>query len=351
MMRTLLLAAILALPGALASAADNPLTRFRAISAPDCAGPANFVAEEQGAPLDQTYMRVQHIGAPYSEALDFEVANPVTWNVGELTGFDARGYAGAQRGFRDAGPPVAASAFQLHCARAGFLINTWQFDHSSPLFGEGPSVSIARDFAPFRPAFANHASIAMEADVKVPWIANERVPVAAGTAQVSFFYYAWDSRSGKYIAQLAQLFENRAPGVGGSGVENIDNDGIVNFAVSPLARLDALGHPVRYVTVASDGPQMQYQHPWSEPRHFRAVVTWANFAAVLADLRVRQPELSPDPADYRLVMFGILGEVFPGTGDEDNVALAGSVDNLSLSEVPFSAVRLEGRSPLPGPDR
>jgi hypothetical protein len=66
---------------------------------------------------------------------------------------------------------------------------------------------------------------------------------------------------------------------------------------------------------------------------------------------VRQPELSPDPADYRLVMFGILGEVFPGTGDEDNVALAGSVDNLSLSEVPFSAVRLEGRSPLPGPDR
>ena len=307
-------------------------------SPPDCVTPANMIAEAAVEPKNQTHMRVQHMGDPGTAELAGEIANPITWNVGELTGFDARGIAGAQRGYRDAGPPDAASAFQLNCDHAGFFINTWQFSHAAPLFGEGPSVSIGRSFAPFVPAFRDGAALVIEADIKVPWIRNARTPVADGTAQVSFFYYLRDSVSGKEIAHVVQLFENRAPAAGGAGVENLNSDGVVNFASSPLSPLDSLGRPVRYATVAAGSAQMQYQQPWSESRHFRAIITRANIAAVLADLRAgRQPELSPEPSDYSVIFFGVLGEVFPGTGNADNVALAASVSGLSLGELPPTA--------------
>jgi hypothetical protein len=305
------------------------------LSPPDCVTSANMVAEAAAEPKNQTHLRVQNIGDPGTAERAGEIANPVTWNVGELSGFDARSVTGAQRGYRDAGLPDGASAFQLHCDHAGFLINTWQFSHAAPLVGEGPSATVGRSFAPLVPAFRNGAALFIEADIKVPWILNARTPVVDGTAQVSFLYYLRDAVSGKEIAHVVQLFENRAPAVGGAGVENLNFDGVVNFASSPLSPLDSLGRPVRYATVAAGSAQMQYQQPWSESRRFRAVITHANIAAALADLRaMRQPELSPEPSDYSVTFFGVLGEVFPGTGNDDNVALAASVSGLSLGEIP-----------------
>jgi hypothetical protein len=328
--------ALLAFGPALAFATDFlALSRTATLSPADCVTASNIIAEAADAPVNLTHMRVQHLGDPGTAELAGEIANPVTWNVGEFTGFDAGGIPGAQRGYRDEGLPAGASAFQLHCGGAGFLINTWQFSHATPLFGEGPSVSIGRSFAPALPAFRGGASLIMEADIKLPWIHNARPPVAAGTAQVSFFYYVRDSRSGKSIAQLAGIFDNRAPGAGGSGVETVDSDGVVNFASSPLAPFDTIGRAVRFVTVSVDSAQIQYQQPWSVSRHYRVRVTYDNFAAVLESLRAeRQPELSPDPSDYSVTFFGILAEVFPGTGEADNVSLAGSVAGLTLRELP-----------------
>ena len=335
-MKQAIATALLALGPILAHAADYlPLSRSVPLAPPDCTTAANIIAEAADSPLNVTHMRVQHIGHPGTAELAGEIANPVTWNVGELSGFDARGIPGAQRGYRDLGLPAGSSAFQLDCDRAGFLINSWQFSHASPLFGEGPSVSIGRSLDPPLQAFRDGASLLIEADIKVPWVMNARPPVADGTAQVSFFYYLRDSRSGKSIAQLVGLFDNRPPGVGGSGVEHVDSDGVVNYASSPLAALDGLGRPVRFASVFADSAQMQFQNPWRESRRFRALITYENFAAVLDDLRtMRQSELSPDPADYRITFFGVLAEVFPGTGDADNVSLAGSLAGLSLREIP-----------------
>jgi hypothetical protein len=340
--------ALLALVPALAFAIDYiPLSRAIALSPADCADPSNIIAEAADAPANITHMRVQHVGDPGTAELAGEISNPVTWNVGELTGFDARGIPGAQRGYRDEGLPAGTSAFQLHCDHAGFLINTWQFSHASPLFGEGPSVSIGRNLVPPVHAFTDGASIIIEADIKVPWILNARPPFVNGTAQVSLFYYLRDSRSGESIAQLAGIFDNRAPGVGGSAVETLDSDGVVNFASSPLAPFDAAGRQVRFVTVTPDEPQMQFQQSWSEPRHYRMKVSYDNFAAVLAGLRGRQPELSADPSDYGITFFGVLAEVFPGTGDADNVSLAGSVASLALRKVPAITPFLELRDISP----
>lgn len=307
-----------------------------------------MIAEAAAEPVNQTHMRVQHIGDAGTAELAGEIANAVTWNVGEFSGFDARGIPGAQRGYKDLGLPNGASAFQLDCDQAGFLINTWKFSHSLQLFGEGPSVSIGRSFSPFIPAFRVRASLVIEADIKVPWILNARTPVSAGTAQVSFFYYLRDRVSGKDIAQLVQIFDNRGPGVGGSGTENLNSDGVVNFASSPLAPFDSLGNPVRFVTVATGSAMAQYQQGWGESRHFRAIITYENFAAVLEGLRAqRQPELSPEPSDYSITFFGVLGEVFPGTGNLDNVSLAASVSGLTLAEIPPVVEILELRLPEP----
>src|SRR5258706_14678720 len=98
---------------------------------PACADAANIIREEAPAPANATYLRVQHMGDPGTPEWLGEIANTITWDVGALTGLHAP--PSAQRGYRDAGPPGAASAFQLQCESAGFLINTRTFSHAFPL--------------------------------------------------------------------------------------------------------------------------------------------------------------------------------------------------------------------------
>lgn len=335
MKRSIAIAAFLLLAG-IARAADNPLARFATVSGPDCTDASYMIAEAAAAPANATYMRVQHIGDPGTEELAQEIANPVTWDVGALSGFRPRDPGGSQRGYRDAASFDPASAFQLECGHAGFVIDTWRFSHASPLFGEGPSVTIGRDLAPQPVAFpAPGWTLRIEAQVAVPWIANQATPVSAGTAQVSFFYYALDTTSGTAFAHLLALYENRAPGVGGSGVEATGNDGVTAFVTSPLLATSADGSPVRFARAAPGSDAMHFVAPWSEPRFFAAEISRDAFASLLATLRASGlAQLSPDPTDYRVMLFGVLGEVFPGTGDANNVAIGASVSNLALSRVP-----------------
>src|SRR5258708_10680390 len=149
-------------------AQENPAARYLMLSAPDCSGPQNIIAEAAPAPANVTHMRVQYMGDPGTPEVAFEIANAVTWEAGMFTGLHAP--ATAQRGYRDEGPPVAANAYQLSCASAGFLINTRTFPHRVAIFGAGPSVSVARALdpapAPFREA---NATLLLEANVTVPW--------------------------------------------------------------------------------------------------------------------------------------------------------------------------------------
>jgi hypothetical protein len=322
-----LLAAAVACAAPARATVDNPAARFVTLSAPDCAGPENIIAEAAGAPANATYLRVQHIGDLGTEELEREVANVVTWDVGALTGFHAP--ASAQRGYRDVGLPEGASAFQLMCGTSGFLINTWQFSHTVPLFGEGPSASIARDLVPPPAAFRDAGStLLIEARVSVPWIGTTS-PSARAVGQVSLFYYARDVTSGTLIAHVIELFDSRAAGEG-TGYEGLGNDGVVAFASSPLATLDASGAPVQFVRVSPGSASMRFVQPWSESTLFRAELPYANFRAMLTRMKNEgSPALSVDPADYRIVLFGVLGEVSVGTGP-DNVSMGASASDLKL---------------------
>jgi hypothetical protein len=66
--------------------ADYRGASVRVVSAADCVDATNFVAEFDPAPVNVSYMRVQHIGDAGTLELTGEVANPVTWDGGRFTG-------------------------------------------------------------------------------------------------------------------------------------------------------------------------------------------------------------------------------------------------------------------------
>ena len=319
-----------------AFATDYSDARYRVVSVPDCVDAANVIAEFATAPTNATYMRVQHIGDPGSAELAGEIAGVVTWDVGTLSGFGVPvpSYASVQRGYRDVGPPDPGSAFQLGCDGAGFVMNSRRFSHTVPLTLEGPSVSVARDLDPPAAVFGNATSaLTIEGRVSVPWVQFDSPPVTDGTAQVSFFYYARDATTGITFAHTIALFDNRPPGVNGAGAETVSADAYTAFVASPLSAA------ARFVTASPASAQAQFVTGWSDRRFFRAHVSYAQFEAMLARVRAeRGLPLSPRPEDYRVTLFGFLGEIFPGTGTANEVGLGASVTDLTLSEAFYDVV-------------
>lgn len=117
-------------------------------------------------------------------------------------------------------------------------------------------------------------------------------------------------------------------------------DRTIAFVSSPIATLDARGEPVRFASYSTANPAMQRQRPFAEARHYVTRVSPANFRAALELLRSGPlPRISRDPADYRIPGFGFPGEVFPGTGDDDNVSFGASLTGLALREVPLARPR------------
>jgi hypothetical protein len=310
-------------------AQDSPFARFRTLSPPDCLDASGMVVEYDDAPFNRTFVRVQHMGDPGTVELAQQVANTVTWDVGAMTGLTLPG--GSQRGYVDL---PGRNAFQAACSGAGFYIDTATFAHTAPLVGEGPNVSVGRDFAPSIPVFRGGASLVVEADVCVPTVRPHAPPVVEGTAQVSLFLYLQDTTSGTVVTQLVGLMDDRVAGTNGSGVEGFGDDGFNAFVSSPLAWLDATGAPVRFVTVGPASKTMQFVDGWVEMRHFSALITPGNFAAALARLRERGLRLSGEPSDYVVLSFGLNGEVIAGTGHANEVALGASVSGLALREMP-----------------
>ena len=309
---------------------DNPASRYRVLSGPDCAGPQNIIAEEAREPLNTTFIRVQHMGDPGTGELLGEVDHEISWDVGEMTGLHVVPFA--QRGYRNAPPPVAASAFQLACGEAGFFINSFEFNHAVAVDGAGQSASIARTLDPWPFAFENTQSrFFIQASIAVPTsYSPTRVPEAGVTA-VSFVYYAVDSKSGTALAHVIGMLDNRLAGVGGSGNEILANDGFTPFAASPLSAVDGSGRPVKYVEVPAQSATMRYGETWDEPLLFRADIPYANFQAMLEALKPQSPAMSTDPLDYRIALFGVLAEVFVGTARGHDVMLGGSVRGLTLA--------------------
>ena len=316
-------ATLLAFFAPLACAQQNPAAREHVLSAPDCAGAENIIAEDAREPLNATFIRVQHMGDPDTGELRAEVGSDVTWDVAAMTGLHAE--SSSQRGFRNEGPPIATNAFQLSCGDAGFFINSSQFSHASPLFGEGPSASIARTLEPPLPAFdESHSAFVLQARIALPTSVSPHLAADAGVTQLSFFYYVQDTRSGTLLAHIITVHDNRPAGFGGSGGEGLGNDGHTAFAGS------ALDYSVRYVEPGPGSATIAYGTTWNEPRFFRAELPYSRFRAMLEALKSQVPSMSADPMDYRIFLFGVLAEIAVGTEHDHDVMFGGHVRDLTL---------------------
>jgi hypothetical protein len=270
------------------------------------------------------------MGDPGTEELLGEVSREVSWDVGQMTGLHVPPFW--QRGYRDAPPPVASSAFQLACGDAGFFINSFEFEHTKFIEGAGQSASIARSLDPSPVAFENADSrFFIQAWITVPTSYSPNRAPDVGVTAVSFFYYAVDAKSGIAIAHVIGVHDNRPAGVGGSGNEILANDGVTPFAGSPLAATGGNGAPVKFVEVPPHSATFRYEQGWAEPVFFRADIPYARFKAMLEELRPQSPAMSTDPLDYRIGLFGVLAEVFVGTTRGHDVMLGGSVRGLTLA--------------------
>lgn len=327
------LAATLILAPLAAFGQANPAARYRVLSAPGCAGAASIVAEAAPEPVNTTHMRVQHIGDVGTDELRLEAANEVGWDVGLVTGL--RAPASAQRGYRDLAPPILPSAFQLDCDAAGFFINSFRFEHSLPLFGEGPSAGVGRTLDPAPLVFDDtRAPLFMQARIAVPTSYSPAMTAGLGVTQVGFYYYVRDMTTGTVIAHVIGVLDNRPPGLGGSGNEILAHDGITAFAGSPLAAVDGRGEPVRFVEPGPGSATMRYGQAWDEPTLFRADITYDRFKAMLEALAASSlpgTRLSTNPLDYRVAFFGVLAEVVVGTERGHDVMLGGHVRDLTLA--------------------
>jgi hypothetical protein len=101
---------------------------------------------------------------------------------------------------------------------------------------------------------------------------------------------------------------------------------------------------------------MRFVQAWALHDYFAAEISFEAFRALLAQLRDGPlAEISPDPADYRVTEFGVLGEIFPGTGRGNEVSLAASVVGLELGiatrHVPAAIFRAGERGSRAGRSR
>ena len=287
-------------------------------------------ADSPVPPARKFFMSVRYVHA---------IDTPVTRNLGTVTGFDpeagvaAPDYGRWQRGRID-GETNGTSGFQMKCDDVGSFINTATFARQ-PITGAGPHSAYFYDFRdPADPATLDKlprvfdagaaTDFVLQARVEVPWLRRSGPPDdpatgALANAQVSLAAYLRDSRSGKLFAYVVMLYQNAAqePAL-------VLQDGEVAYVSTAPQTNEFLTLSPLSAGFARD--------TWSGLRLYRIHVSQAKFANALSRVNAfctvpanrSRPFCQPggagaayssEPADYQLVAFGMLHEVFTGLPD------------------------------------
>jgi hypothetical protein len=218
----------------------------------------------------------------------------------------------------------SSSAFQLHCYDAGSFINTWTFPEFD-ITGGGPHSIYGYSFddvsAPLIYDSDPRTDFVLQTSLEIPWFASWPVssapPGVTPIGQVNMFAYFRDRTSGKTLALLLGIFDNRFRG-GQAYAAFVAHDGATPFASMPI------GASTRYATLSPYSWSFSGV-TWTGLRFFRAHVTQANFRQVLADVnaycqahgaqrhcavaRAGGSAYSPLVTDYEITDFGVIHEV------------------------------------------
>lgn len=323
---------------------DYANAKFTALSTAACIYPHRNMIKQFDLfdgisyPDNQRFFTIRHIGEPGTNELNYEIANPVTWDVGRLTGLpisqNLRRYF--QRGFRN-DARVGTPAFQLRCKSTGYLINTYQFDHQSgsvecpvgfPECKGGPQAAIYEEFGENGPdIFSTPGSeLTLQVYARIPFVHWSDNPAVA---QQYMFAYLYDQTTGSQLAWLASIYDSRPFGQG-NGNKYISDDGISSFVSAPLSTLLANGEPNPYVTKSPYSASMANRYSWgSSERFFRAHLKRGQLERILLDvnesrLNRGQMLVSELPDDWSLYAVGVSTEISWNGDPLSEISIGGS---------------------------
>lgn len=326
--------------GSAALAVDSyPNAQFTPLHTAECVSATNrIVPQYTSVPNDAVYMHVRHMGIPGSVELANQVANSVTWDPSSLTGFQLPGYYYRylyQRGYKN-DPVLGTNVFQLYCRSAGFLINTYQFNHNGqiecpvglPDCSGGPNVAYSRSFSqPIQVWDSPDDELTLQGYFKLPHIHHDN-DGTQGVGQLTMFYTLQDPTSGVVIFGLMGLYDSRPLDTNCSGTmvgcEFQGDDGVASaFFSSPLRSQQANGAALELATKSPYSATFQPQWGWSAERFYRGHVKYEQMQTIAA--RLQGLGASQNPEDWRLSAVGVLAEVFPGPAQNlNNIVVGGS---------------------------
>ena len=293
-------------------------------------------------PPNATYLYVRGMGDPGTEELEGEVANTVTWDASFYTGFRPRGryWYLSQRGYANVGPPIGTNVFQVQGHDAGFLINTYQFNHTQPTttpWGAqdgGPHIAYERRFSPAKEIFKDPSSeLTLQVYFKLPWLLFGQ---DSATAQAILFYYLVDTTSGFRFAGVIQFFDTR-PWGHFNGREALRADSHDFYVSSPLNSRTSDDKALRYATMSPFSSAIQNGVRWSSDKFFRAHLSRDNLLNIIEDLETRAGAtgISKHPEDWSLLRAGVLVEIGFPRGDamaDTNISVGGSLHHFEIYE-------------------
>ena len=330
------------------------------LKAPDCVmdSSRSFFAENTQTaepphptlPIDRFYLIVRYLGddsIAAGPAFDFSrFPGDYAWPpyrgmaLTDLSVPDPK--AAWQRARRADATMDSSSAFQMRCYDGASFINTWTFADVS-LSGGGPHSIYGYSFSdPSPPAIydSNPATdFVLQASIEIPWFARWPDPTApAGVepiGQVNLFAYYRDRTSGKTLALLLAIFDNRNA-TNPSYSSFVAHDGATPFVSMPL------NTGGKYATL-SPYSSTYTGLPWTGLRFFRGHVTQDNFRRALVDINtycrshsmLRYCDLvaagdaaySETVTDYEITDFGVIHEIDRG-GPNGNLSMAVHVYGL-----------------------
>lgn len=309
---------------------DYARAEYRAIAGPECiTDPGRIVSQNTRMPPNINVLRVRHMGDPDTLARLWQVAWPVSWDVGEVTGLRPPAPASLwQRGFLDLGLPSGTNAFQVHCTGAGFMINTWSFPHTVPVIGGGPHATLERVFEPTVPLWQRpDAELTIQVEAQVPWFHS----VGDGVAQLTFVYYLRHRDRGTFHAHVIGLWDSR-PAAALRFDEYLANDTFTSFASTPLVDRLTDGATPRFASRSPYSAPMRTGQAWRGGRFFRVHVSRAQAAAMLAQLAIEDPTIDTDPTAWELASAMVFLEVVVGTDPARNLSVGASVRDFMVLE-------------------
>ena len=323
---------------------DYANAKYKVLSAASCIYPTKNMIKQFDRfdgfsyPDNERFFTIRHIGEPGSIELANEIENVVTWDVGQYTGFSIpysmRRFF--QRGYQN-DADVGTPAFQLHCKTAGFLINTFQFEHYSgtiecpvgyPDCQGGPHAVLYEEFGENGPLIFRTPSseLTLQVYAKLPWVHWEEKPAVA---QQYMLAYLIDQTTGSRIAWLASFYDSRPFGRG-NGNKLTADDGVTSFVSAPISTTLANGEPNPYVTKSPYSAAMANGTSWgASERFYRAHLKRGQFVDILLDVNLNRLNLgqvlvSENPDDWRLNAIGIAVEIGWPDGPSSEISVGGS---------------------------